>query len=603
MQQKYRILFIAPYAGMENLLQTLAQKFDDLVITTFVGDLDKGVDIARTHFHGDYDAVISRGGTTKMLRKVLELPVIDIEMSTYDILCALKLSGNLTGRTALITFGGISENARQLAQLMNYPIDFYTSTDSDVEEVRDIEAKLLEIQAKNYDAILCDASAYSYAKRMGMRAFLITSSSRSVERTLQTALLVCRSRQTMREENFFLRDLLHGQLSQTVVFDHKGNLFLSTLDAAAPELLDLLYREFPDSSRTPERRISRMVEGMLYTIYSRIARIGDEQYTAFFVEARKAPASIVQSGIRFFSRSDVEKDFQSTLFNAPEKSEKYQASFSRVIRSRAPVMISGEDGTGKGPTVRSLYMQGDLNNSTLITIQCSLLNEKSWAFLLEHHNSPLTDNGNSIYFCDLDVLVPERQQQLLAALTEMEVCRRNRVYFSCVCHPGEQVSQIGSRFMDAFHCLSLHLPSLRQTPELIPELVNLVLSQLNAQLSRQIVGVSASAMSQLQHFSWPNNYTQFHRVIRELASSAQDTIISGREVDAVLQKERHLGSFYLGAENGSVPLDLSKSLSDIEQEIVRLVLAEVGGNQTEAAKRLRISRTTLWRMLQQEQSK
>ena len=55
----------------------------------------------------------------------------------------------------------------------------------------------------------------------------------------------------------------------------------------------------------------------------------------------------------------------------------------------------------------------------------------------EHHNSPLADEDSTIYFASIDALCPERRQQLLAALSEMDVCRRNRVIFSCVCQPGE----------------------------------------------------------------------------------------------------------------------------------------------------------------------
>ena len=58
-----------------------------------------------------------------------------------------------------------------------------------------------------------------------------------------------------------------------------------------------------------------------------------------------------------------------------------------------------------------------------------------------------------------------------------------------------------------------------------------------------------------------------------------------------------MGAFVPHAENASVPLDLNRTLDEINQDVALRVVEETGGNQTAAAKRLGISRTTLWRLL------
>ena len=60
---------------------------------------------------------------------------------------------------------------------------------------------------------------------------------------------------------------------------------------------------------------------------------------------------------------------------------------------------------------------------------------------------------------------------------------------------------------------------------------------------------------------------------------------------------RPLCAFSLRAENAAVPLDLGRTLEEINQDVALRVLEETGGNQTAAAKRLGISRTTFWRLL------
>lgn len=278
-----------------------------------------------------------------------------------------------------------------------------------------------------------------------------------------------------------------------MVFDQDGNLFLSTLDDPKPELLELLRRDLPESQLGAERRITRNLGRMLYAIRARRISTGSLTYTAFFFDARKTPLSPNQVGIRFSTRLEAENAFYSSIFSFAGSISDYQQDIEHISQSTAPVMVTGEDGTGKESIVSVLYMRSPLRNAPLVSINCSLLNDKSWAFLLEHHNSPLADQGNTLYFASIDALSEERRQQLLAVLSEMDVCRRNRVIFSCVCQPGEYTSAVGSLFMDKLCCLSLYLPPLRQMAERIPALVNLSLSHLNVDLPRQIVGADPEA--------------------------------------------------------------------------------------------------------------
>ena len=593
MNHRIRVLGIAPYEGMKTLMSSVVADYPQIDLTLFVGDMEQGLEIARSNFHGDYDVVISRGGTAKMLQKNLALPVIEIDISMYDILCALKLADGLTGKTAMVSFANITSSAHLLCDLMKYNMDIYT-----IDSAEAVEPTLRQLQKNDYQSILCDMISNTTAKRLGLNSFLIASGVDSIRKAFDQALLLCRSQQRLRDENQFFRQLIQGQIGQTMVFDQDGNLFLSTLDDPKPELLELLRRDLPESQLGAERRITRNLGRMLYAIRARRISTGSLTYTAFFFDARKTPLSPNQVGIRFSTRPEAENAFYSSIFSFAGSISDYQQDIEHISQSTAPVMVTGEDGTGKESIVSVLYMRSPLRNAPLVSINCSLLNDKSWAFLLEHHNSPLADQGNTLYFASIDALSEERRQQLLAVLSEMDVCRRNRVIFSCVCQPGEYTSAVGSLFMDKLCCLSLYLPPLRQMAERIPALVNLSLSHLNVDLPRQIVGADPEAITLLQNFQWPHNYTQFRRVIGELAVTATGSLITAENVRQALRKERHVGAFSPCAENAAAPLNLNRTLDEISQDVARRVVEESGGNQTVAAKRLGISRTTLWRLLQ-----
>lgn len=593
MDTNIRVLGIAPYEGMKTFMSSLAEEYPQIDLTLFVGDREQGLEIARSNFHGNYDVVISRGGTASMLRRNLSLPVVEIEISMYDILCTIKLANGLPGKIAIVCAANTASSAQALCGLMDYDLDIFTYDTHDT-----VEPTLLQLQKDHYQAILCDMVANTIAKGLGMNSFLITSSIDSIRKAFDQALLLCGSQRHLRDENLFFRELIQGQISQTLVFSSDGSLFLSTIESPGPELLELLRRELPESREATERRITRNVGGMLYSIRARRIDSGSLSYTAFFVDARKTPLSPNQVGICFSTRPEAESAFYSSIFSFAGTISDFQDEIVKISQSSAPVMITGEDGTGKESMVSVLYMRSLLQNNPLVSINCSLLNDKSWAFLLEHHNSPLADEGNTLYFASIDVLSHERRQQLLAVLSEMDVCRRNRVIFSCVCQPGEYISAVGSLFTDKLCCLSLYLPPLRQMAERIPTLVNVTLSQLNADLPQRIVGAEPEAMTLLQNFQWPHNYTQFRRIIGELAVTSSGQVITADSVRQLLRKERHVGAFSPRAENAAVPLDLNRTLDEISRDVALRVVEETGGNQTAAAKRLGISRTTLWRLLQ-----
>ena len=595
MDKPIRILGIAPYDGIKVLMERVARSCPNVELTTCVGDLQQGAEAARSNFHGNYDLIVSRGGTAQMLQKLLPIPVIEIEISLYDILCAIKLSQPLDGRTAIVGFANITASARLLQETLGHNIDIFT-----IQETDEVEFTLRRLQAEGYQVVLCDMIANTTAKRLGLNAFLITSGVESVRAAFDRAVRFCGDTARLREENQFLREIIRGQVAQTIVLDEAGELYFSSQPDPDPNLLNLLRHSTEAVASDGGWSAIRGMAGTLYSLSARRLRAGALEYVVFYISASRSPLPANRSGIRFFTRKESEDAFYNSIFSVSGVVSELQEDIDRLDRSPLPLMLSGEDGTGKGPVVSVLYTTGPLQNHALVTVDCGQTDEKSWGFLLNHHDSPLSDADNTIYFQNIDQLAPERRGELLSALQDMNVCRRNRVVFSCVCRQDETLTPAGAAFSDALCCLSLYLPPLRARPERIPPLVNLYLSQLNVDMERQILGVEPEALKLLRHYSWPHNYTQFKRVVTELAVTAAEPIITAPDVRRVLSKEKNAVTSSPMAEDGSAPLDLDRPLSEIERDVARRVLEEAGGNQTKAARRLEISRTTLWRMLREE---
>ena len=86
------ILGIAPYEGMKTAMERAAESYPNIKLDTAIGDLDEGTAIVKEIPVDAYDCIISRGGTAEQIRKISTIPVIDIQLSVYDVLRSIKLA-------------------------------------------------------------------------------------------------------------------------------------------------------------------------------------------------------------------------------------------------------------------------------------------------------------------------------------------------------------------------------------------------------------------------------------------------------------------------------------------------------------------------------
>lgn len=593
--RKIRILGVAPYAGMRSLMtKVAATSYPQIELDVVVGDLQKGVEMAQNNFHADYDVIISRGGTAQMLREKVSLPVIDIPISEYDILRALHLAENFSSKHAIVGFSNITDNADVLADLLSIPLHAFTIHDSS--EVRDI---LNRVSKKGYQAILCDMVATTTAKEMGLNAILITSGAESISSAFDDALTLCSNLRKLQAENHFLREVIGAQSTETVVFDQNKQLYFSTMDSEnSTAVLDMLVNEIDNCSDEAPSRIVKSLGGILYTVKAQRFSVDENPYTTFYISRNKAPLSSSRCGISYYTCQEALQSFYDAFYSITGTVATLEKDIGRLNLSQQPIMLLGEEGVGKEQVATILYTRGPIHHHPMVSINCALLNDKTWEFLQSSHNSPFAQSENTLFISHLSDLSLEQRRFLLATLTGMEVCRRNRVIFSCVCTNDVQLSEAASEFIDTLCCLKLYLPPLREQVKHIPTMISLYLNQLNVSQAHEVLGMDPDAVQLMQTFPWPHNYSQMKRVLWELATLTPTPIISRETVQRVLKLENTSPVVHIQGElRAPGRFDLNRSLEEMNREIIQLVLEECGGNQTAAAKRLGISRTTLWRFL------
>jgi propionate catabolism operon transcriptional regulator len=175
---------------------------------------------------------------------------------------------------------------------------------------------------------------------------------------------------------------------------------------------------------------------------------------------------------------------------------------------------------------------------------------------------------------------------------------------------------------DLFYRLSvpnLHIPPLRERPEDLPLLAEHLMRSVAGRLQRRPRRFSSGAIAALQDYSWPGNVRQLENTIEQLVAVGEERQpVERTEVGRVLA--RYAASGERNPHDGGAPTHGSTSvvgipvntavgarenctLKRIETEIILRTLDETGGNKAETARRLGISKTTLWRRLKQIDAK
>mgnify|MGYP000010873707 FL=1 len=588
-QSKIRILGIAPYDGMRTAMERAAEAYPQIQLDAYTGDLDAGVAIVQRMPPNTYHCVISRGGTAALIRKVTDLPVVDINISVYDVLRTMKLAQNYTSLYAIVGFPSITEPAHTLCSLLGYDLDILTVHSAD-----EVTNTLQRLQEGGYRMVVCDMVTHTVARQLGLDAFLITSGMESLHAALDQALSISEWYSQQRREIMLLRRITQGQNGRAIVLNSDGTVFYASPADPPNELLEQLRSHMTEIPASGTLKFYYTEHDHLYNITAQVFVADEARRYLFYCVPSRIPLHTNWAGLRSMNRGECEYLFRNSFYSLSGALGTLSAEIESLSSVRQPIMISGEPGTGKEQIARHLYLHSPLVNKPLVVVNCALMNEKSWDFLLNHYSSPLNATDNTVYFQNLESIADARVPELLAAIKETGLARRVRLIFSCACREEGIVPDVLRKFTERLGCLSLSLPPLRSRQDEIPSLASLYLSSLNLEMGKQISGFEPRAIEMLRQYSWPMNYTQFKNILRTLASVTDGAYVTAAQVAELLGRERTLRR---PAEPPHAEVRSDRTLDDIITEVVQQAVAAHNGNRAAAARQLGISRTTLWRYL------
>lgn len=191
------IAFIAPYEAMAEMAKEACKGFEK-PITIEVGDLQEGLKKARLLVEKGIEVIISRGGTAKLLKNELAIPVVEIEVTAYDILEAFRKVSNKSQKIGIIGFENVIYGSHKLGDLLDLDLTVLT-----VQKEEEVPEKIGEARKRKVGIIIGDKVVVSHAKELGYPCLLIESGRESILQSFHDAykiLEVVRSEQDAKIE-------------------------------------------------------------------------------------------------------------------------------------------------------------------------------------------------------------------------------------------------------------------------------------------------------------------------------------------------------------------------------------------------------------------
>jgi DNA-binding NtrC family response regulator len=289
----------------------------------------------------------------------------------------------------------------------------------------------------------------------------------------------------------------------------------------------------------------------------------------------------------------------------------------------ATVLVQGDSGTGKDLVAKAIHYASDRAEKPFMNITCSALPETLLeSELFGHERGAFTDarqqkkglielaDGGSLFLDEIGEMGPALQAKMLRFLEEKTFKRVGGVHdirvdvrvIAATNVDLERAVREGRFREDLYYRLKvipIYLPSLRERRDDIPLLASYFVDQFNREFRKSTQRITPAAMERLRRYDWPGNVRELRNVIeRAMILETKDELDVTDLPEEILQDaDGETGA--VAVANGPVNdeafvlPDGGISLQELERSLVRQALDRTGGNQTKAARMLRISRDAL----------
>ncbi|MFP4012637.1 MAG: sigma-54 interaction domain-containing protein [Chitinispirillaceae bacterium] len=308
------------------------------------------------------------------------------------------------------------------------------------------------------------------------------------------------------------------------------------------------------------------------------------------------------------------------------KSARMQELYSLIdlaAQSQATILLTGESGTGKELAASAIHLSSSRAAAPFVKVNCSAIPENLLeSELFGHVRGAFTGavkdkpgrfeiaDGGTLFLDEIGDVSPLIQVKLLRFLQEKEyerlgesVTRKSDVrIISATNRNLKKMVQEGEFREDLYYRLKvfpIHLPPLRERREDIGILIEHFIRKFNRETGKKITGLTHDSAVMLMDYCWPGNVRELENAIEHAFVTCSGGRIDVFDIPAEIRRAEMRNDACQSPTSRKQPKPdlLFSAKPDISSNELLKTLEECNGNRSEAARRLGIDRTTLWRRI------
>ncbi len=297
--------------------------------------------------------------------------------------------------------------------------------------------------------------------------------------------------------------------------------------------------------------------------------------------------------------------------------EQLRNTVRRVADTDLALLVLGENGTGKEVVSQMVHYLSPRRNEPFIAVNCAALTETLLeSELFGHEKGAFTDahearqgkfelaSGGTLFLDEIGDLSLAGQAKLLRVLEEKVVVRVGgsipiptdaRVIAATNQNLAEMVKnkQFREDLFFRLNVVTLELPPLRDRVDDIMLLAKHFLSDFATKARRTVPQFTPEAVTRMRQHPWPGNVRELRNLMERLAYLTQGDTVDAEDLAFILSPDRD------SAAAISMDLSLTDATKQFQTDYIRKHIEAAGGNMSDAARRMGLHRSNLYRKMRQ----
>lgn len=618
-----------------DMLEKIASELEDEIYIVNTG-LDDAIDAARQLvIEHNIEVIVARGGTAKLLRENIDLPVLACQRDLIDILDSLHEASMLSQKVLFTAFRKPLAGIELIERLTNTHIKqvIYHSKES-------LYQAIGKGKKEGYSVVVGGGQTVRFALQHDLQAIEIGIGWDELEGTIASARAIALSNRKKQEETRRYQTVIDSVSEGILAFDQNGQI--SIINRAAQNLLDLK----PDSLQ--EQNIHNLLnqtsaKSVLNLNRPRIDVVEQINQDHFLlshfpithgekriggVSTFKDLAGVLNSENavrRSLSKGLVARyTFDDIIHVEPRMADMLDQT-AHYAQTDSTILITGETGTGKELIAQSIHNCSRRSRGPFVSLNCAALPENLLESELFGYDEgaftgskkggkagllEIAHNG-SIFLDEISETSLLVQIRLLRVLQEREVMRlgsdrRTPINIRVITATNKDLIDLVQEglFREDLYfrldVLHVNVPPLRERLGDIVHLIKYFISKLSRKYSFPEISFPSHCLKILTEYSWPGNVRQLENFIERMIiiSEGNFNIQKFENIFEQLSRFQHktVTNEKITTKDDLIQKRMYPS-QDGEIELIKEALKKTNFHRDQAAKLLGISRTTLWKKI------